>query len=206
MNRMSFSQVVIAIAGLIIFVIPQNIFAAELTFRIVPNNIPDDNATLVEVRIDPQSKGLNVVEGTISFQGTILNELSVQVENGQSVLPLWPVPPLYLPSEKVVRFTGGVPNGFDKEGLLFRLRLSSPVSGNLVISYIDGSAYLNDGDGTKEDVSSEPITISFDSFGDSKVVETFYETGKLKSVTIILLIAVVFFLVLLYGHKKIIKK
>lgn len=145
---------------LLLMLIPQGLFAAELTFQVIPNTEVSDTTILLEVRIDPQSKTLNVVEGDIQFSGTASDNLSVEVENGESILPLWPTPPQYDADKKSVSFTGGVPSGFDSEGLLFRLHLSPTVPGALVISYMNGNAYLNDGKGTNEFVSSKSLDIT----------------------------------------------
>jgi len=72
---------------------PQSTFAAELVFKIVPNDIVGDKAAIIEVRIDPKSKILNVAEGIISFRGIISDKLSVNIETGGSVMTLWPTPP-----------------------------------------------------------------------------------------------------------------
>jgi hypothetical protein len=191
---------------IVLFFVPQSIFAAELIFKIVPNTTPNDSATIVEVRIDPDGKNLNVVDGTISFQGEASNNLSVQVENGQSVLSLWPLPPNYIENEQVIRFTGGVPNGFSKEGLLFRMRLTSAMNGNLEISYLNGSAYLNDGKGTKEFISSKPLKINLDEIKNDKVVRVSSGFSGFKNATMMLLIVSVLFFIFKYGYKKIIKK
>jgi len=160
MFKLRSNYLILSVPLLLLMLMSQAVSAAELSFQVIPNTEVDDKTTLVEVRIDPQSKTLNVVEGEIRFSGTASDELSVQVENGQSVLPLWPTPPHYDTDKKSVSFTGGVPSGFDSEGLLFKLRLSPTVSGTLTISYMNGNAYLNDGKGTNEFVSSESLDIT----------------------------------------------
>ncbi len=196
-----FAQVVL----LSLLLVPQGIFAAGLVFKVVPNTKAGDSATIIEVRIDPESKEMNVIEGTINFSGTIPDNLSVQTENGQSVLPLWPTPPEYIQSEKVIRFVGGVPGGFNSEGLLFRMRLSVLESGNLGISFLNGIGYLNDGKGTRENISSKPIDVYLDKNGNGKTLEISPGFNWTKNVTILLLI-VILFIALRYGFKKIIKK
>lgn len=183
-------------AGLFIISLPLNVFAAQIIFKVVPNNVTGDRATIVEARIDPQSKDLNVVEGIVNFQGTITDKLSVEVDADGSVLTIWPTPPQYLSSEKVIRFTGGVPGGFNHESLLFRMRLSSPLSGNIIISWIDGAAYLSDGLGTKETISTMSVTVNL---GVSRY-------DYIKKVIIILLIVIIMFVVFRHVYKKIIKK
>ncbi|MEN9649770.1 MAG: hypothetical protein RL094_737 [Candidatus Parcubacteria bacterium] len=185
--------------------IPQSIIAAELTFHEVQNVNANDPATIVEIRIDPQSKRLNVVDGEIQLSGAASDNVSVQIENGQSVLPMWPTPPQYDAEKRSISFAGGVPGGFDKEGLLFRLRLSPTVSGPLTLSYINGSAYLNDGKGTKEVVSSKSldITIDKDKQNQQKQINTVpVNSSKNNYAIIISLVVVLLALILKYGLKK----
>lgn len=204
MSKIFTTRLFLQIVLLVFFVVPQSIFAAGLIFKVVPNTKIGDNATIVEVRIDPESKEINVIEGTIGFSGTMSDNLSVQIENGQSVLPLWPTPPEYIQSEKAIRFVGGIPGGFNNEGLLFRMRLIAPGSGNLAV-FFNGIGYLNDGKGTKESIASESVDIIFDKNGNSKLIEFGAGFKGLKNVIIILII-VVFFIIFRYGYKKIIKK
>lgn len=160
MRKIFSLYVAIGLASLLMLLVPQNVFGAQLTFKEIPNSTLGDKTTVIEVRIDPQSKKLNVVEGTIDFQGTVSDKLSVGIETGGSALKLWPTAPKYIPSEKAIRFIGGVPGGFNNESLLFRMRLTSLSSGNVTIAWIDGTAYLNDGKGTKEAISAEPVTLT----------------------------------------------
>lgn len=138
-----------------------SVSAAQLAFKLVPNSNDADSATLVEVRLDPQMKDLNVVEGVIKFQGEVAERMSVDIETGGSALTLWTTAPLYSSGEQAIRFAGGVPGGFSQESLLFRLRLSSAAAGEATISWIGGAAYLNDGQGTKENVFAKSTAISF---------------------------------------------
>lgn len=169
MNKFLLKSLIV-FAGLIFFLLmPQNVFAAELTFTQIKNTGGGENTALIEVRVDPQSKNLNVVEGEIKFSGSGLEELSVQVENGKSILPLWTLPPEYNKDLRSIRFTGGVPYGFYTEGLLFQLQISNITTDDLEVSFTDGIAYENDGKGTKVAVSSTPLKISINQeSGDEK--------------------------------------
>lgn len=180
-----------------LLVFPNILFAAELVFKVSPNN------DSVEVRIDPKSKQMNVVEGKIQFSGEASDGLYVQVENGQSILPIWPTPPNYDEKNKSIKFVGGVPNGFDSEGLLFVLRFSPTASGDLTLAYTEGSGYLNDGKGTEESIYSKPLEVYV---GEGKInvsSENSSSVSKYKYVTIILLVFfVVIFVVFKYGFNK----
>ncbi len=164
MNRPKILTLYFAVGfvGLFLFFAPQNLFAAQLILKNVTNTVAGDGTTIIEARIDPQSERLNVVEGAINFQGAITDKLSVAVETGGSVLTIWPTVPKFLSNEKSIRFVGGVPGGFDHEGLLFRIRLFATVSGDITISLPQGAVYLNDGKGTKEPVSVQSVILHLD--------------------------------------------
>jgi hypothetical protein len=53
-----------------------------------------------------------------------------------------------------------VPNGFDREGPLFRMHIFVSSPGNITISWIGGSAYLNDGKGTREGIYAKSLVVS----------------------------------------------
>ena len=180
---------------------PRSLFAAEITFHVLPPVESSGNATVVEIRIDPHAKKLNVVEGTLTLSGAVSDTALVQIENGQSILPIWPIAPLYSTSTKSVNFTGGVPNGFDTEGLLFRMRISSMVPGDLTISYSSGSAYLNDGKGTKESITSKPQVIHIEQ-NDQRSAPGGTTRNNAYTYGIILLLVVVIIVIFTYGSKK----
>jgi hypothetical protein len=142
------------VLGAFFLLCPQYLLAAELLFKAAP-----DQRT-IEVWVDPQSKELNVVEGTIKFSGPATDGLIVQVENGHSILPIWPTPPLYNENDKAIEFVGGVPGGFSNEGLIFKLIISPTTFGDLEIEYVDGAGYLNDGAGTKEEIASQKFVVT----------------------------------------------
>jgi hypothetical protein len=147
---------------LVISLTPKNLFAAEISFKIIPNTTLNDSSTIVEVHIDPQSKRLNVVEGVVRLDGSVADKISAKIETGGSVLTLWPTQPQYTSNDKSIHFTGGVAGGFDKEGALFRIRLSSSESGNIKISWAEGMSYLNDGKGTRDLVISKSLDLKLD--------------------------------------------
>lgn len=199
MFKIFLSYFVVAISFLSLTCVPQVLFAAEVYFQVIPHT-GSSTPTLVEVRIDPQSKKLNVVEGVLKFSGDALADSVIEVENGQSILPIWPTPPEYDNNKKSISFTGGIPNGFDSPGLLFKLRISASRSGDMSISYTDGNAYLNDGKGTKEAIDSEPLTVHVDKVLEPKTENTPF--GFTRYVIILLSTLAVLVVIFKYGFKK----
>jgi hypothetical protein len=201
------NNLILATITIFIASIPATVFGAQLSFELSPNQSPDGQATVVDVRMDPQSKLLNVVEGVIVFEGAISDEVSVGIETDGSVLTIWPTPPNYFSQEKAVRFTGGVPGGFNQTGLLFRLRMSSPVSGEVKINWVNGAAYLNDGEGTKEPVFSKSMKVNLTGenlrvSNNNTVNKVSLEIDWLKYVIIVLAIIVVSFFIFYVFNKK----
>lgn len=148
----------ICIAALVFAVLlPHGVHAARIRLVTVPD--VQSGGITVDAIITPGSDALNVVEGIILFQGTSTDALSVAVETSGSILSLWPVAPHYDESEKTIRFTGGAPGGFSGEGRLFRMRLTSQQEVTVKVALIGGAAYLNDGKGTLEPVSSQSLTL-----------------------------------------------
>ena len=204
MNKIFSSYLIGGLVALFLFFTSQNVFAAQLNFKIISDGVMRGEDTVVEVRVDPQSKKINVVEGSLIFSGLVAEDLSVQIENGNSILPLWPTSPQYVSTEKIISFAGGVPDGFDSEGLLFIMRLSSPVVGDLNISYVDGAVYLNDGKGTRENIFSEPLKISLNQADNDLKKENLFINKNKNGILVLVAIALIFFL--FYVFKKITKK
>jgi hypothetical protein len=178
LRQAKIKNIKITLIALLIFIAPQSIWAAELNFNVKSDKAGDNKQTVVEVRVNPQSKRLNLIEGKIKFTGSMTEHMSVQVENGNSVLSIWPVAPIYNEKDMSISFMGGKPDGFQNEGLLFILKITSSGVGNLNISYADGSVYLNDGKGTKESVYSKSVQVNSNqdglvdvSVGNTKLVQ-----------------------------------
>ena len=197
-------SIFILIAGL--FLGYNNLFAAELNFELVPNTSSGDKSAIINIKIDPQTKNLNVIEGSLIFKGQASADLSVQVENGNSILPLWPTPPQYNEKDKAINFVGGIPDGFNKEGLLFRLAISTASGGNLDISYNNGNAYLNDGMGTIEQITSKPLTLNLEPAEGNQTEGVTAGYKLLKNVILFLVLAAVLFVIYRYVYKKNINK
>lgn len=136
-------------------------YAAEVTFAVVPHDAHNDAVTVIEAYIDPKGIPLNAVEGAIGLLGAGVEHVSsVVVETGGSAFTLWPVTPSYSIEEKVVRFTGGSPEGFVEKGLLFRMRIFSKKPSEITVSWLRGAAYQSNGEGTLEGISSRSLVVS----------------------------------------------
>lgn len=208
----------IALMAFIVF--PTPLFAADVNFTVTQDGI--------DVSLDPKSKIINVVEGTISVNASESGSIDIDIENGNSMLTLWPVAPKYDSEKGLISFTGGIPLGTKSEGLLFRVRVKSSGHsasgekgnengiGGITFAWAGGTAYLNDGKGTKESISSKPLTIHMSGIAevssakheDSETATTSADlpgSDGLNNVTI-LLSSIIVLVVLFYAYKKIVRK
>lgn len=204
--------------ALFVLLAPQNSFAAELSYKVVSNNVAGGSATVVEVHINPEGKNLNVVEGGVVFSGAGSEKLSIEVDKSNSVFTMWPGEPVYNKENKTIQFVGGTPNGLTKEGLLFSFSLVSASTGSLDISWSGVKTYLNDGKGTEEATSVKSISLNLDAKNseglgvenntvDNKTTNTdtvFPGFNITKNVRILLLI-IILICAIFYGYKKFIK-
>lgn len=205
------------VIALFVLLAPQNSFAAELNYKVVPN-VAGDNTTVVEVHINPEGKNLNVVEGSVVFSGKGSEKLSIEVDKSNSVFTMWPGEPVYNKENKTIQFVGGTPNGLTKEGLLFSFSVISASVGSLDISWSGVKTYLNDGKGTEEATSVKSTSLDLDAKNseglevennstEDKTAETetvFPGFNITKNVRILLLI-IILFSAIFYGYKKFIK-
>lgn len=155
--------------GLLCCICP-TVYAGEVSFHVVPNSVPHDTATIIEVYFDPKGEDLNALEGTLILMGAEKVQVSsVILETGGSIFSFWPVLPVYTAGDHAIRFTGGSPEGMKERGLLFRMRLFSKRPGTVTLSWIGGSAYVNDGVGTASGVSSRSLTTTL-SYGEPNII------------------------------------
>lgn len=147
----------------------------------------DSLNTVLEVRLDPEGKILNVVEGEINLLGGT-NETDVKVDTNDSGISMWPTPAVYVDSEKAIHFVGGTPNGFSSEILVFSIVLTSKNQSNISVNFKNGAAYINDGLGTKVSLADIHTDILVSSKKESSINIRFIEV-----IGVIILLLVVFF-------------
>ncbi len=104
-----------------------------------------------EIYLDTEGQEINAVEANLSFPENLLAVVSTEI--GGSVLKLWIQEPTVKGS--IISLTGGIPNGFQGQGLIAKIIFKAKQSGQAKIKFLDSSrVLLNDGQGT-------PIKINF---------------------------------------------
>jgi hypothetical protein len=141
---------------------PKSILAANVGFSISPNTVPGDNAVILDVFITPDdSESINALEGRIGILGEGAEAVTeVVVESGDSVFSMWPVSPEYEEAGRIIRFTGGSPVSINESGKILSLRIFTDEKKPLTVSWLGGSAYLDDGFGTPAGISSRSINFT----------------------------------------------
>lgn len=157
----SYTLLGIFLLGLLCMPSSNELYAAEVKFVVVSNIEQSDTATVIEARLDPEGVSLNAIDGMIGVLGEGSEELSsLIIETGGSGLSLWPHMPVYTKDDSVIRFAGGSPEGITKEMVLFRIRIFSKLPNKITMSWLGGSAYLGDGSGVAEGISSRSLNVS----------------------------------------------
>jgi len=181
MYTKTFSLIVLVICTLAVFGVPNVTLASDVFFKVVSGDVQVDAPTIIELRINPEGKNLNAVEGTILLSEESSNAISkVTIETGGSVLGLWAEVPTYSVEEKTIRFSGGSFSGFNEEGLLFRIRITASKAGIAKLSLLRGSAYLNDGLGTEDTISARSITVALAPSNPSQLQSASVDTSPPK--------------------------
>lgn len=113
----------------------------------------------VPVRINAEGTSINSVEGSINVPPGVTID---RIDRTGSVFSLWIEGPVYVPSERIIAFTGGVPGGIESSAneLLFTIYAHSATPGSYSFAPEGVVAYRNDGTGGDVIVSAEASTLA----------------------------------------------
>jgi hypothetical protein len=113
-------------------------------------NIYQGDYFIVEVRINTEDEEINAAEISLTFPRDLLE--AVDFSKGNSILQLFATEPKIQEGE--ISFLGGVPGGFNGEGLLAKINFLGKEIGKSEISFKeDSQVLLNDGQGTPAELS-----------------------------------------------------
>ena len=115
---------------------------------------------LFSVYVDSESKNINAVEGEVLLDHAAGAVSLADINTAGSKFSLWPGKPL--PSERNTRisFTGGSPGGLiSKDAIVFNIVLKLKETGQVALSPNNIEVYVNDGKGTKDEVSIKDLII-----------------------------------------------
>lgn len=140
---------------------PSSVLASSVYIHTNHSEFFEGDAVLFSVRVDSEGKNINAVEGEVSLDHEADAISLIGINTSGSALSLWPNKPL--PSERNTRisFVGGSPGGFvSKDAIVFNVVLTLHKAGQLALSPNNIAVYLNDGKGTKDEVSVKDLTIN----------------------------------------------
>jgi len=123
--------------------------ATSIYFNASDESIYTDDEFLVTLRVGTPDRAINVIDGTILFDNSLL-EIK-EVSTGGSLLTVWQKEPTVDNSKGKLSFVGGIPGGFQGEdGEVLKISFFAKNQGDAVVGFLDGfSVYLHDGRGTQ---------------------------------------------------------
>ena len=112
------------------------------------------------VRIDSEGKDINVAEGEVLLDHAADVAFLTNINISDSIFPIWPRKPLPSEHNSRISFAGGAPSGLVvKDATIFSIVLRLEKTGKISLSPNNIEVYLNDGKGTKDEVSIKNLII-----------------------------------------------
>ncbi|MCK5475333.1 MAG: hypothetical protein KAI71_01985 [Candidatus Pacebacteria bacterium] len=141
----------IAIFFILFMVAPFVAKASDVFF--IPQNLQyHNNDTFIKnVYIDTKDKNINVVRSEITFNPDVLEV--IDIIKGESIIKLWTEEPIISNVEGLIKFSGGVPNGYKGSELVLKIIFKTKNEGDCQLDFSQTEIFLNDGKGTKDDVN-----------------------------------------------------
>lgn len=116
---------------------------------------------LFNVRINSENKDINTVEGEVLLDYATDAVSLTEINTSGSEFSLWPNKPFPSDSNTSISFVGGSPGGLvSKDAIVFNIVLKLQETGPVTLSPHNIGVYLNDGKGTKDEVSTKDLSIN----------------------------------------------
>jgi hypothetical protein len=155
MNK-KFLFVLIVLSLMFVLTKPANVFALGLNFDASISKISVGDTTLVKVYINTEGKEINALEGAIQINGPATIS---SINTGGSIFSLWPETP-QLNGTQEISFTGGTGGGVYGNNLrIFNFSITPTNEGNITLTPVSLTGYLDDGTGTKLTGNNNSFTI-----------------------------------------------
>lgn len=181
------------------FILPQGSEAASLYIDPARSEIYRGDAIELSIRLDTDEEAgecINAVDAVITYTSNIA---PVDISLGNSIFSMWVQEPTINQEEKTISFAGGIPNGYcgrvqgdprltnNVATLIFRSPGFSIGGGgvdeaNAKVSFTDfTTAYLNDGLGTKANLTTYGAQITLNKKAGSGIVDPWREAVGLDT-------------------------
>ncbi len=150
-----------AILAIGFFFLPVSVKAAtSIYFDLEQSTIYEGDIFLADLKISTPDKPINVIDGTILYDGAKLEIKEISI--GGSLFALWPKPPVFDNNKGTLSFVGGVVGGFQgKNGDILKIIFLAKSEGERKIDFLDGfSVFLHDGQGSQINPGLKPLTLN----------------------------------------------
>src|SRR3989338_326682 len=153
-------KIYLSILVLSALLLPYSVFASNIY---IDANHPDffvGDTIIFSVRVNSENKNINAVEGSVLLNYLAKSVSLIDINTAGSKFSLWPGKPLPSASNTSISFPGGSPGGFNsKDAVIFNIVLKLQKAGQITLTPDNFSVYLNDGKGTKDEVSVKKLVI-----------------------------------------------
>ena len=136
----------VLLVGVSTAVVPQHVFAADLSITPSTGSVAVGSKLTVKVTIDPGSDSVNASDGTLTFDSSVLSVDSVSKDS--SVFSLWTADPSFSNTDGTVIFSGGTPTAFSSAGTVITIVFKGKAVGSTTVAFSKGSVLAADGKGT----------------------------------------------------------
>ena len=140
--------------------LPYSVFASNVY---IDTSHPDSfvgDTVMFSVRVDSENKNINAVEGSVLLDYLTESVSLIDINTAGSKFSLWPGKPLPSENNTSISFVGGSPGGLNsKDAIIFNIVLKLQKAGQITLAPDNLSVYLNDGKGTKDEVSVKNLVI-----------------------------------------------
>lgn len=140
--------------------LPCSVFASNVYIDTDHPEFFVGDTIMFSVHVNSENKNINAVEGSVLMDyGADLISL-IDVNTSGSKFSLWPGKPLPSVSNTSISFAGGSPGDLNsKDAIVFNIILKLQKAGQIILTPKNIGVYLNDGKGTKDEVSVKNLVI-----------------------------------------------
>ena len=141
--------------------LPYSVFASTMYIDTDHSDFFVGDTILFNVRIDSEGKNINAVEGEVLLDHAADGVSLTDINTAGSKFSLWLSKPFPSENNTSISFVGGSPGGLiSKDAIVFNIVLKLQETGQITLSPNNIGVYLNDGKGTKDEVSIKNLIIN----------------------------------------------
>lgn len=161
MNKLFNKKIYFSIMAFSAIFLPCSVFASTVYISANHSEFFVGDTIMFSVRVDSEGKNINTIEGEVLLDYEADAVSLTDINTAGSAFSLWPTKPLPSEHNARVSFVGGSPGGLiSKDAVVFNIVLKLQEMGQIALSPDNIEVYLNDGKGTKDEVSAKDFIIN----------------------------------------------